>query len=496
MPGKITLQVVEGPLKGQVFDFQDHDTFIFGRHPDCHAKLSDNDTTASRHHFLLEVNPPDARIRDLGSLNGTYVNDRKFGGREEWESPEQGAVKLFPEVDMKDGDRIRVGETVLLVAVDLPSACRCCNTPIPEAFRSHCQRDVSGFICPQCVEQQKTILAPSDKPDRPRCMQCGKDVSLEMGARRSGDYICEACRQVMQSNPVQGLAAALIGKYQKVIAIAPGTGEIPGYRVREMLGQGGMGAVYLATRERDGASVAIKIMLSKVAVDEQSREAFHREITMTKRLRHPNIVELYEQGSAGAGFYFVMEYCPGGCLDSLRRERGGSLALGEALPIILQALEGLAYAHGQGIVHRDIKPQNILLTSKTGGLAKIADMGLAKNFEKAGFSGMTLTGSAGGTPLFMPKEQVVNFKYVNPASDVWSMAATLYALLTGSSPYQINRGDAPLEAVLKGRVVPIRDRDEGIPPRLAEVIDRALAVEVGARYQGAGQFLEALRAAV
>src|SRR5437773_8824753 len=118
MPGRVTLLVTAGPIQGRRFEFTEHDTFLFGRSPDCHAQLSARDTSASRHHFLLEVNPPAARLRDLGSLNGTYVNGRKYGGREKHLTPEQAAQQPWPQVDLRDGDLIRVGATVINVRID------------------------------------------------------------------------------------------------------------------------------------------------------------------------------------------------------------------------------------------------------------------------------------------------------------------------------------------------------------------------------------------
>ena len=98
MAGKIILEVVSGPITGKVFSFENHDTFVFGRHLNCHARLP-KDRLVSRHHFILEVNPPDARIRDLGSLNGTYVNGAKYGGRSQDETPEDASSRRYPELD-------------------------------------------------------------------------------------------------------------------------------------------------------------------------------------------------------------------------------------------------------------------------------------------------------------------------------------------------------------------------------------------------------------
>ena len=107
MSAKVHIQVKSGSQDGEAFSFTEHDTFIFGRMEDCHARIA-NDDLVSRHHFILEVNPPQVCLRDLGSLNGTYVNRKKFGGRNAGETPEQGAQRRYPEVELKHGDSIQV----------------------------------------------------------------------------------------------------------------------------------------------------------------------------------------------------------------------------------------------------------------------------------------------------------------------------------------------------------------------------------------------------
>src|SRR5688500_19595362 len=114
MPAKVILKVVSGPIEGKTFSFTSHDTFLFGRHGTCHARLP-NDPLVSRHNFILEVNPPDLRLRDLGSLNGTIVNGVKHGGRAPDERPQEAAKRHYPEVDLKNGDRITVGNTTIEV---------------------------------------------------------------------------------------------------------------------------------------------------------------------------------------------------------------------------------------------------------------------------------------------------------------------------------------------------------------------------------------------
>ena len=489
MPGKVTLEVTAGPIKGQVYTFEEHDTFIFGREDDCHARLSEKDTTASRHHFILEVNPPDARIRDLGSLNGTYVNGIKYGGRPKRMTPEEALKLNHPEMDIKNEDEIKVGDTTFKVRVETPAICAECGTDIPYKFKKVCEWINGIYVCPECREKVEKEGLSTKPPEPVRCGRCGREATAEVGAGRRGDYVCQACQAAAEAN----LAALL----EEVVKRARGKGRngygnIDDYEFGKKLGCGGMGCVYLARRRSDDAKVALKVMLAKVAVDEHSRNIFRREIDVTKSLHHPNIVELFDHGSYGSGFYFASEYCSGGSVFDLMLKRGTTLSLPEAGRIIMQALEGLSYAHEQKFVHRDLKPQNILLTAKESGMAKVSDFGLAKNFEKAGLSGMTATGDVAGTFAFMPREQLTNFKHVKSVSDVWSMGATLYFMLTGETPLDFPKGQTPAEVVMRGEIVPIRRRAPSIPVKVAEVIDRAVARDAKHRYQTAAEFREAL----
>lgn len=389
MSASIQLRITEGTAKGKVFDFAAHDTFLLGRHPDCHVHLP-ADSFVSRHHFLLEVCPPQACVRDLGSRNGTYVNGRKAGGRKEGESPEEGARRAYPEVTLKHGDRIQVGDTALEVAVkqSAPAAAVPAAPPVP-SFN-------------------------------------------ELNPQQLADLLLKAAKK---------------GKAPRL--------DIPGYEIEKELGRGGFGVVFRARRLSDGVPVAIKVLLPRVAVRPAEMEKFLREMTITAQLRHPNIVKLYDQGHCEGIPYFIMEYCEGGSLWDFIRQQGGKVPLETARPIMLAALEGLAHAHQQGIVHRDLKPQNILLDR---GVARISDFGLAKNFQQAGFSGLSITGNYAGTPLFMPREQLINFKHLKPVSDVWSMAATFYFMLTGAIPYPFTDKRDPIDVILNERVVPIEKR--------------------------------------
>jgi serine/threonine-protein kinase len=277
------------------------------------------------------------------------------------------------------------------------------------------------------------------------------------------------------------------------------------------LGRGGMGVVYLAQRELSREQVALKVMLPPVVADERATKMFLREMKYSRLLRHPNIVRVLDSGCSEGVFFLVLEYCDGGSVLDLV-EKGGPLGPDEALPIALQALAGLEHGHTialsgvqrssgkkrlvQGLIHRDLKPSNILLSgSGAGRVAQIADFGLAKAFDQAGLSGLTCTGAVGGSAAFMPRQQLINYKYAKPEVDIWALAATLYYMLTSLPPREFPPGEDQLNVVLETSAVPIRQRNPALPARLAEVIDAALVDNPAIGFQTAAEFHQALEAA-
>jgi serine/threonine protein kinase len=230
-------------------------------------------------------------------------------------------------------------------------------------------------------------------------------------------------------------------------------------------------------------------MLSRAQAEPRAIDHFKREMKVIAGLQHSNIVRFLDSGSDQGTFFFVMEYCDGGSLADVAKARGGTIPPDVLMPWALQALEGLAAAHKEGFVHRDIKPQNILIHQD---IAKISDFGLAKNFQKAGLSGMSITGQYAGTPVFMPPEQITNFKYVKPVSDVWSFAASLYQLLTGKFPYRFDPKRDPIDIILNENPVPLRDRMPGLQKEIAAIIDKSLLRNPKDRFPDAGKLLASL----
>jgi hypothetical protein len=518
---RIILTVTEGPHTGRKFSFTGHDTFVVGRSQRAHFRLPAKDRFFSRLHFLVEVNPPHCRLVDLGSRNGTYVNDQKV-----------------TVTDLSAGDRIRGGKTLLQLDVEpdpdpsltqpdtapdeppptlrpdelpapppkpdpgqrpprassvnapptpavqpMPQAAKA-ETPAPPppppprkldpAERLPRTSSVSAPPTPavQPVPPPARVEAPPPPPPPSRpptvetCRLCETPLSLAARLAPSdgppgGAPLCTACQEGIRGQPQR----------------------VPGYQIAREVMRGRMGIVWLALRQKDGLRVALKTIIPAAAGDIQQVERFLREASILRDLQHPHIVTFHEMGKATDQLFFVMEYVPGSDAGRILQQ-SGPLPVGRAVGWMCQVLEALEYAHAKGFVHRDIKPANVLIGT-TGGreAAKLADFGLARVYQASRMSGLTMVSDMGGTPAFIPPEQITKFREAKPAADQYGAAATLYTLLTGQFIFDLPRHALhQLAMILQDEPVPIRARRQEIPAGLADVIHRALAREPEERF--------------
>ena len=261
------------------------------------------------------------------------------------------------------------------------------------------------------------------------------------------------------------------------------------YLLSALLGAGGMAEVFLAHDRILGRDTALKVLNEHYAKDERFVGRFWREAQSAAALNHQNVVQIYDQGRAEDGRYYIaMEYVPGGSLEDLILRRG-PLGTSEATRLASQVAEALQAAHRRGIVHRDIKPQNVLIGE--AGDAKVADFGIALAASRTSTSGTNLLF---GTPSYMSPEQAMGER-VGPESDLYSLGVVLYEMLTGTVPFT---AEGPLATAMKHLTelpLPPRERNASVPEAMDALVMKLLSKDPEDRYPNAAQLIEDLRRA-
>ncbi|MBK9262340.1 MAG: serine/threonine protein kinase [Polyangiaceae bacterium] len=268
------------------------------------------------------------------------------------------------------------------------------------------------------------------------------------------------------------------------------------WRIDQLLGVGGMAAVY-AGQHRNGKRGAIKMLHLELSTDTEARARFLHEGYMANQVDHPGAVSILDDDVAEDGSVFlVMELLEGQSVAALAESRpNGQLGLGETLRIADQLLDVLVVAHAKGLVHRDLKPDNLFLTKD--GTLKVLDFGLARVRETPGAVKLTKTGMMMGTPAFMPPEQALGeWSRVDARSDLWAVGASMFALLTGRMVHDAPTLNQLLLKAMTAPAPPIRSLLPGLPADVADVVDRALAFDPNDRWPSAGAMQRAVRDAL
>src|SRR3954470_15625078 len=255
------------------------------------------------------------------------------------------------------------------------------------------------------------------------------------------------------------------------------------YRIERELGAGGMATVYLAHDLKHDRDVAIKVLHPDLGAV-LGGERFLIEIRTTARLQHPHILPLLDSGDADGLLYYVMPYVAGETLRG-RLERERQLSIDDALRIAREVADALQYAHSAGIIHRDVKPENILLQ---GGHALVADFGIALAVQEAGGQRMTQTGLSLGTPQYMSPEQAMGERVIDARADVYALGAVLYEMLTGDPPFSGSSIQAIVAKVLSEKPTPVRTLRDMVSPGVEQAVLTALAKLPADRFASAADF--------
>jgi len=265
--------------------------------------------------------------------------------------------------------------------------------------------------------------------------------------------------------------------------------EFSDFDILEEIGRGGMGVIYKARARKTGKLVAIKILLKKRNTFDEDLKRFQREAKFAMELNHPNIVKTHSVGVVKGNYYIITDYIKGETLQE--RMMRTSITTWEACRIIHEVAAGLEYAHNKGILHRDLKPGNIMITENGG--VKILDFGLAKHIDST--TRLTATGTVMGTPAYMSPEQAAGEnRLLSGRSDIYSLGVILYEMLTGETPFRAESSVQLLKKVIEGVPRPIRKVKKDIPEALETIIEKCIEKNPKHRYETVTEFKSDVKA--
>jgi serine/threonine protein kinase/formylglycine-generating enzyme required for sulfatase activity len=333
---------------------------------------------------------------------------------------------------------------------------------------------------------------------------------------------CEACRRLVEGVPADSLVGLV--RSAKQATVLPGAGPValpataefnqtadqgeplaprdlppelanhPKYQIRRVLGRGGMGVVYEAEHRHMGRKVALKVISQSLVDRPEAVERFTREVRAAAKLSHPNIVTAHDAEQAGSLHLLVMEYVEGQSLAQVV-DKKGPLPVAHACHFVRQAALGLQHASEQGMVHRDLKPHNLMVTPK--GQVKILDFGLARlAAEKSVGAGLTAEDAVMGTPEYLAPEQALDARQADVRADIYSLGCTLYCLLAGQPPFPEGTAMQKIMAHLEKQPRPLPEVRADVPAALWAVVERMLAKDLNQRYQQPVEVAQALVAFV
>ena len=430
---RVTLNVVAGPQTGRAFSFDQHDTFMIGRSEDAQFCLP-HDRFFSRHHCILEIAPPQAFLRDLGSTNGTFVN----GIRVE-------------TAHLKSGDRIQGGETVLEVEVT---------------------------ASPQDFEGKTPLMVTHPSLVGVTCLNCSIPATVEAADPEAKlSFICDECRDKLKQNPQP------IPNYQMIRVI--GQGGMGSVMLGRAEKDGRAVAIKTLLPEVAVSEQSLKRFMREIEVASSLQHP--NIVSYIDHGSHNGLVYLVTEFISGMDASRLAKH-RGGRLHFTEMAR----VIEQTLDA-LQFAHSRGFVH-RDIKEQNILVEGEFPAS----VSKLTDFGLSKSFKETGMSGVTMAGDVAGTIAYMPPEQVRDFKEVKPPSDIYAVGMTAYSLLTGAHALDIGpkAGIAEtVKAIFEKPIIPVRSRVPDVPIHVASVIETALAKHTDLRWRTAGAMREALLAA-
>lgn len=281
-----------------------------------------------------------------------------------------------------------------------------------------------------------------------------------------------------------------IARLRRIIEAERSGQKIPGYRILGKLGAGAMATVFKANQLSLDRTVAIKVLPRKFSDNPQFIERFYAEGRAAASLNHPNIVQAFDVGKAGEFHYFVMEYVDGRTVyDDIAKQKRFNER--DAIEVVMQVAEALLHAHDKGLIHRDVKPKNVMITKD--GVVKLADMGLARAVSDKE-AAEAEAGKAFGTPYYISPEQIRGERQIGPPADIYSLGATFYHMVTGAVPFEGKNPSAVMHKHLKAELVPPDHVNPKLSAGVSEIIEMMMAKDPRRRYQSCKDVLIDLRA--
>lgn len=324
-----------------------------------------------------------------------------------------------------------------------------------------------------------------------------KDAAAPLGEDRD-DTVTRTAGQSTSAGSVHSAPAEIevtqAGQVPSDSSLPPLLGE---YVILQPIAGGGMGQVFKARHQRMDRLVALKRLAIDVVKSSEAVKRFEREVRALAKLKHPNIVEAYDAGELHGVLYLVMEYVEGVTLKSLVKEKGAR-TLADTMSYVFQTAKGLEFAHDRGIIHRDVKPSNLILDNK--GTVKVLDLGLVRFAQtldaltESMSEKLTIEGQPLGTPEYMAPEQAEDAARADERSDIYSLGCTLYFLLTGKPPYSADFAGAVLVAHCEAPIPSLRTVREDVPPALDAIFQKMLAKDPQLRFQTVAELISALEA--